>query len=88
MEIWCYQRGATLDFSCPGNPTDNAFIEVFNGRFRAECLNALGFLTIGDAVEEFKTWRRYCNEDRPRSVISIKAPITLTKSGAITSLSP
>ena len=40
MDLWAYQRGVTLDFSRPGKPTDNAFIEAFNGRFRAECLNA------------------------------------------------
>ncbi|MFK4495938.1 transposase InsO family protein [Bradyrhizobium japonicum] len=33
-------RRVTLDFSRPGKPTDNAFNEAFNGRFRAECLNA------------------------------------------------
>ena len=32
-------RGVVLDFSRPGKPMDNAFIEAFNGRFRAECLN-------------------------------------------------
>jgi len=31
--------GVTLDFSRPGKPTDNAFIESLNGKFRAECLN-------------------------------------------------
>jgi transposase InsO family protein len=30
----------TLDFSRPGKPTDNAFFESLNGKFRAECLNA------------------------------------------------
>jgi putative transposase len=39
MDLWAYQRGVTLDFSRPGKPTDNAFIESFNGKFRAECLN-------------------------------------------------
>ena len=29
-----------IDFSRPGKPTDNAYIEAFNGRLRAECLNA------------------------------------------------
>ena len=29
-----------LDFSRPGKPTDNAFIEAFNGRFRSECLRS------------------------------------------------
>jgi putative transposase len=39
LDLRAYQRGVTLDFSRPGKPTDNAFIEAFNGRFRAECLN-------------------------------------------------
>jgi len=38
LDLWPYQRG--VDFSRPGKPTDNAFIEAFNGRFRVECLNA------------------------------------------------
>jgi putative transposase len=42
MDLWAYQRGVVLDFSRPGKPTDNAFIEAFNGRFQAECLNAQG----------------------------------------------
>jgi len=33
-----------LDFSGPGKPTDNVFVESFNGKFRAECLKIrLGF---------------------------------------------
>ncbi|MFK4535081.1 hypothetical protein ABIA00_003264 [Bradyrhizobium ottawaense] len=56
-----YQRGVTLDFSRPGQPTDNAFIEAFNGRFRAECLNAHWFLSIADAQQKVETWRRYFN---------------------------
>src|SRR5262249_236188 len=42
-------RGVTLDFSRPGKPTDNAFIESFNGKFRAECLNAHWFMSLDDA---------------------------------------
>jgi putative transposase len=45
MDLWAYQRGVALDFSRSGKPTDNAFIEAFNGRFRAECLNQHWFLT-------------------------------------------
>ena len=40
MDLWAYHNGVTLDFSRPGKPTDNAFIEAFNGRFRAECLRS------------------------------------------------
>jgi putative transposase len=38
MDLWAYQRGVTLEFSRPEKPSDNAFIEAFNNRFRAECL--------------------------------------------------
>jgi putative transposase len=41
LDLWAYAKGVTLDFSRPGKPTDNAFIEAFNGRLRAECLNTL-----------------------------------------------
>ena len=61
LALWAYTRGVTLDFSRPGKPTDNAFIEAFNGRFRAECLNTHWFLTLADAREKMEDWRRYYN---------------------------
>ena len=39
LDLWAFMHGVTLDFSRPGKPTDNAFIESLNGKFRAECLN-------------------------------------------------
>jgi putative transposase len=50
LDLWAYANGVTLDFSRPGKPTDNAYIEAVNGRFRAECLNAHWFLTLADAA--------------------------------------
>ena len=41
-----------LDFSRPGKPTDNAFIEAFNSRFRQECLDATWFLSLADDREK------------------------------------
>jgi putative transposase len=49
LDLWAYQRGVVLDFSRPGKPTDNAFIESFNGKLRAECLNAHWFISLDDA---------------------------------------
>ena len=37
LDLWAYAKGVELDFSRPGKPTDNAFIESLNGKFRAEC---------------------------------------------------
>ena len=51
--------GVTLDFSRPGKPTDNAFIESLNGKFRAECLNAHWFMSLDDAGTKCKNWRLY-----------------------------
>lgn len=85
MDLWAYRSGVTLDFSRPGKPTDNAFIEAFNGRFRAECLNAHWFLSLADAAEKLEDWRNYYNEDRPHSAIGNKPPITLMNPGDATS---
>jgi transposase InsO family protein len=49
MDLWAYQNGMKIDFSRPGKPTDNAYVESFNGTFRAECLNAHWFGTLAEA---------------------------------------
>jgi putative transposase len=86
LDQWAYQRGVTLDFSRPGKPTDNAFIEAFNGRFRAECLNAHWFLSLADAREKMEDWRRYYNEERPHGAIGQKTPIMLLNHDGAASL--
>jgi len=43
LDKWAYENEVTLDFSRPGKPTDNPFIESFNGSFRDECLNVNWF---------------------------------------------
>lgn len=34
LDLWAYATDVTLDFSRPGKPTDNGFIEAFNSKFR------------------------------------------------------
>ena len=72
-------NGVTLDFSRPGNPTDNAFIEAFNGWFEVECLHAHWFLSLADAAQKLETWRRDYNEKRPHSAIRNNVPAALMK---------
>jgi putative transposase len=81
LDLWAYQREVVLDFSRPGKPTDNAFIEAFNGRFLSECLNTHWFMSLEDAREKLEDWRRDYNEVRPHGAIGSKAPIELMKSG-------
>jgi transposase InsO family protein len=39
LPSWAYHHQAKIDFSRPGKPTDNRFIETFNGSPRDECLD-------------------------------------------------
>ncbi|PTM50319.1 putative transposase [Phreatobacter oligotrophus] len=77
LDLWAYQKGVILDFSRPGKPTDNGFIESFNGKFRAECLNTHWFMSLDDARSKMEAWRRDYNEVRPHSAIGNKPPIAL-----------
>ena len=75
MDLWAYASGVVLDFSRPGKPTDNAFIESFNGRFRDECLNSHWFLSLADAERKIEDWRRDYNLVRPHSSIGDVSPL-------------
>jgi len=88
LDVWAYQRGVTLVFSRPGKPTDNAFIEAFDGRFWEECLNAHWFLSLADAQEKVENWRRYYNEERPHGAIGNMPPILLQNRDGATSPPP
>jgi putative transposase len=46
LDLWAFIHNVTLDFSRPGKPTDNAFIESLNGKFRAERLNTHWFMSL------------------------------------------
>ncbi len=85
LDLWAYAKGVTLDFSRPGKPTDNAFIEAFNSKFRSECLNAHWFMNLDDARSKMEDWRRYYNEERPHSGIGQKVPILLHNTGGASS---
>jgi putative transposase len=60
-----------------GCPTQNAYIESFNGKFRDECLNEQWFLTLAQARQEIARWRRDYNEVRPHSSVGRIPPAQL-----------
>lgn len=64
-DMWAYHHGTRIDFSRPGKPTDNAFVESFNGSLRDECLNVHWFESIEHAKKEIERWRVDYNESRP-----------------------
>lgn len=85
LDLWAYGKVMTLDFFRPGKPTDNAFIEAFNGRCRSKCLNAHWFLSLADAQEKMEARLKDHNEERPHRAIGHKPPILLQNLSGVTS---
>lgn len=74
FDAWAYARGVKLDFIQPGKPTQNAFIESFNGTFRDDCLNMHWFLSLEDARHTIESWRHEYNHIRPHSSLGQLTP--------------
>jgi putative transposase len=74
MDLWAYQNGMKIYFSRPGKPTDHAFVESFNGTFRADCLNAHWFGTLVEAKRLIEAWRQQYSESRPHRSLSDRLP--------------
>jgi putative transposase len=74
MDLWAYQNGVKIDFSGPGKPTDNAYIESFNGTLRAECLDTHWFGALEEAKQTIEAWQREYNESRPHRALGERTP--------------
>jgi putative transposase len=74
LDAWAYQNGVQLEFSRPGKPTDNAFAESFNGRFRDECLNQHWFASLEEVRQTVEAWRLDYNTERPHRALGQQTP--------------
>jgi putative transposase len=83
LDRWAYEHGVVLEFSRPGKPTDNAFVESFNGRLREECLNAHWFLSLDDARGKIEAWRTFYNESRPHSALGDRTPSEFARQAGV-----
>ncbi len=74
MDLWAYHNQVQIDFSRPGKPTDNAYVESFNGTLRAECLDVHWFATLTEAKQVIEGWRREYNDSRPHRSLGERTP--------------
>jgi putative transposase len=74
LDQWAFERGVKLQFIEPGKPIQNAFIESFNSRLRAECLNEHVFVSLSDARTKIEQWRIEYNRERPHSSLGHLTP--------------
>lgn len=85
LDQWAYRNGVDLKLIQPGKPTQNAYIESFNGKFRDECLNEHWFATLAEARALINTWRRDYNEQRPHSSLGYLTPAEFAQRARTTS---
>ena len=66
---WSRDRGVAWHSIAPGKPTQNAFVESFNGRLGDECLNETVFTSLRHARAVLAAWQPDDNEVRPHSAL-------------------
>jgi putative transposase len=79
VQAWAKTNGIQWQFTQPGCPAQNAYIERFNGTFRVEVLDAYQFETLDQARAISGRWIHVYNEQRTHSAIGHLPPMTFKR---------
>ncbi len=82
MFFWSQRTGVKLHFIQPGKPTQNAFVESFDGKFRDYCLDQHWFASLADARSKIEDWRHHYNHVRPHRSLGKKPPAVFAQEAA------
>jgi putative transposase len=88
LDVWAYQHRVQLAFIQPGKPTQNAYVESFNGKVRDDCLVQHRFLTLVDSRLVLDHRRHDYNSRRPRSSLDNLTPSAFLHRWALTHAQP
>jgi putative transposase len=83
MFFWSKRTSVKLHFIQPGKPTQNAFVESFNGKFRDYCLDLHWFASLADAKDEIENWRVHYNHVRPHRSLGKMPPAVFARQAAL-----
>jgi putative transposase len=75
LQDWCADKKVVLHWIEPGKPTQNAYIERFNGTFRREVLNANTFSTLAQVRRTVDVWLVEYNTERPHQALQFMTPV-------------
>jgi putative transposase len=79
LDEWAYHNKVRLQFIEPGKPSQNGYVESFNGTLRNECLNENWFGSVAEARMIIEQWRRKYNKVRPHSSLGYLTPEEYTE---------
>jgi putative transposase len=82
LDHWAYWNRVQLDFSRPGKPVDNAFVEAFNASLRRQCLSQHWFLSLEEAQATLDAWKEDYNNHRPHSSLGQLPPARYRAGGS------
>ena len=74
LQGWCKTNEVELHWIEPGKPTQNAYIERFNGTFRREVLNANVFTSLAQVRRTVADWLVEYNTVRPHQALAFMTP--------------
>ena len=72
---WCRANEINIKYTQPGCPTQNSYIERFNGSYRRAVLDAYVFRTLEEVRELTEKWISYYNNERPHEALGNQAPL-------------
>ena len=75
LQDWCSDKEIGLHWIEPGKPTQNAYIERFNGTFRREVLDAHLFTSIRQVRQVVDEWLLEYNTERPHQALKFMTPV-------------
>ena len=79
---WSEMHNIEFKYIQPGKPTQNAFVERFNGSYRRGVLDHYIFETIDQVREQSQSWMNDYNNYRPHESLGNQPPIVYAKNNS------
>ena len=71
---WAEEHAIDLEFSQPGRPMQNSYVERSNRTYRHEILNKYLFKTLSEVRAITEEWMDQYNEERPHDALDDLRP--------------